>query len=148
MQQCEIENNPGPLTSSRRNFCHWNLNGIVAHGFVQVPLIEAFIIANNIGIICLSRSMSSSSWWFNANWSDENSKVFGDIDSFTTTAGYTQMIGQSTYIMNDKLRFTTNSKLLCDVGVDQNIYKKCHLDVIYRSVNLKIPLPPIYYKEI
>ena len=58
------------------------------------------------------------------------------------------MIGQSTYIMNDKLRFTTNSKLLCDVGVDQNIYKKCHLDVIYRSVNLKIPLPPIYYKEI
>ena len=63
------------------------------------------------------------------------------------------MIGQPTYIMNDKpscidLRFTTNSKLLCDVGIEQTIYNKCHHNIIYGSLNLHIPFPPTYYREV
>ena len=42
LQSCNIEINPGPMKSSRLNFCHWSLIGI-AHDFVKVPLIEAFI---------------------------------------------------------------------------------------------------------
>ena len=34
--------------------------------------------------------------------SDKDSKAGQDIDTFTTTSGYTQMIGQPTHIMNDK----------------------------------------------
>ena len=61
----------------------------------------------------------------------------------------TQMIGQPTHIMNHKspcidLLFTTNSKLLCDVGVEQTIYNKCHYNIIYGSLNLNISLPPSY----
>ena len=63
------------------------------------------------------------------------------------------MIGQPTHIINDNsscidLLFTTNSKLLSEVGVEQTIYNKCHHNIIYGSLNLKIPLPPPYYKEV
>ena len=49
------------MKSSRLNFCYWNLNGIAAHDFVKVPLIEAFIKAKNIDIICLSETFLDSS---------------------------------------------------------------------------------------
>ena len=68
--------------------------------------------------------------------SDKNNKAGQDIDAFTTTSGYTQMIGQPTHIMNGKsscidLLFITNDKLLCDVGVEQTICNKCHHNIIY-----------------
>ena len=77
----------------------------------------------------------------------------GKTDKFTATSGYTQMIVQPTHVINDKpscidLLFTTNSKLLCDVGVEQAIYNKCHYNIRYGSLNLNIPLPPPYYREV
>ena len=60
LQSGDIEINQGPMKSSRLNFCHWNLNGISTHDFVKVPLIKAFIKANNIDIICLSETFLDS----------------------------------------------------------------------------------------
>ena len=85
--------------------------------------------------------------------SDKDGKAGHDIDTFTTTSGYTQMIGQPTHIMNDKspcidLLFTTNNKLLCDVGVEHTIYNNCHHNITYESLNLNIPLPPPYHREV
>ena len=54
LQSGDTETNPGPKKSSRLNFCHWNLSGIVAHDFVKVSLRETFIKVNNIDIIYLS----------------------------------------------------------------------------------------------
>ena len=212
----DTEINPDPMKSSRLNFCHWNLNGIATHDFVKVTLLEAFIKANNINIICLSETFLDSAIAliderlnecivteitvsdekcfltclykspnqnqeqfesfcknlidvlshinnqqptcsilvgdFNAKLSkwcpgDKDRKAGQDIDTFRTTSGCTQMIGLPTHIMNDKwscidLLFTTNSKLLCDVGVEQTIYSKCHRNIIYGSLNLNIPLSP------
>ena len=94
--------------------------------------------------------MFNSSWWL-SKWcpSDKDNKAGQDIDTFTTTSGYTKMIGQTTYFINDQsscvdLLFTTNSKLLIDVGVEQAIYDKCHHNIIYGSLNLNIPLTPPY----
>ena len=47
----DIETNPGPKKSSAIKFCHWNLNGLAAHGFVKVPLIEAFIATRIISTL-------------------------------------------------------------------------------------------------
>ena len=64
------------------------------------------------------------------------------------------MIGQPVHIINDKLLcfdlvFTTNRRLLCDAGIRQTIYNKCHHNIIYGSLNLNILLlPPPYYKEV
>ena len=54
------------------------------------------------------------------------------------------MIGQPRHIINDKssfidLLFTTNRKLLCDVGVKQT---NCHCNIVYGSLNLSMPFPP------
>ena len=63
------------------------------------------------------------------------------------------MTGQLTHIINNKsscinLLFTTNSKLLCDVGVEQTINDKYYHNIMYGSLNLNIPHPPPYYREV
>ena len=95
---------------------------------------------------------------FNAKWSkwyssDKDRKAGQGINTFTTTSGYTQMIGQPTHIMNDQsscidVFFATNSKLLCDVGVEQTTCNKCHHNIIYGSLNLNIPISPPCYMEV
>ena len=64
-----------------------------------------------------------------------------------------QLIDQPTHVINYKLScinllFRTNGKLLCDAGVELTIYDKCHHKVIYGSLNLSIPLPRPYYREV
>ena len=56
----DIETNPGPKKSSAIKFCHWNLDGLAAHDFVKVPLIEAFITTHNFDIVWLSETFLDS----------------------------------------------------------------------------------------
>ena len=60
LESVDIETNPGPRKSFIK-FCHWNLNGLAAHDFVKMPLIEAFIKTRNFDIICLSETFLDSS---------------------------------------------------------------------------------------
>ena len=93
---------------------------------------------------------------FNAKllkWCPSDQDIKDGQDTFTTTSGYTEIIGQPRHIMNDKsscidLLFTTNSKLLCVVGVKQTMYDKCHRNIIYGSLNLNIRLPPPFDREV
>ena len=39
----DIQSNPGPRKGSVLKFCHWNLNGLAAHEFVKLSLIEGYI---------------------------------------------------------------------------------------------------------
>ena len=53
------EINPGCKKSFAIKFCHWNLNGLnglAAHDFVKIPLIEAFITVHNFDIAYLSET--------------------------------------------------------------------------------------------
>ena len=56
----DIETNPCPKRSSNIKFCHWNLNGLAAHDFIKVPLVEAFITSNNFDLVCLSETFLDS----------------------------------------------------------------------------------------
>ena len=56
----DIEKNPGPKNSSLK-FCHWNLNGLTAHDSIKISLLQAYIIQNNYGMICLSQTFLNSS---------------------------------------------------------------------------------------
>ena len=55
----DIEINPGPKQSSL-NFCHWNLNSIVAHDFIKISLLQRYITDRNFDIICLSETFLNS----------------------------------------------------------------------------------------
>ena len=56
----DIETNPGPKYSSL-TFCHWNLNGLTAHDFIKISLLQAYILQHNYDIICLSETFLNSS---------------------------------------------------------------------------------------
>ena len=43
----DIEINPGPKRS-HLTFYHWNLNGVVAHEFIKVSLLQGYITERNI----------------------------------------------------------------------------------------------------
>ena len=57
----DIKFNPGPRKSSVLKFFHWNLNGLAAHEFTKLSLLEGYINVNNIDIICLSEIFLDSS---------------------------------------------------------------------------------------
>ena len=67
----DVETNPGPKKSSVIKFCHWNLNGLAAHDFLKVSLIEAFITTHNFDIICLSETFLDST----LSQHDENTMI-------------------------------------------------------------------------
>ena len=69
----DVETNPGPKKSSVIKFCHWNLNGLAAHDFLKVSLIEAFITTHNFDIICLSETFLDST----VSQDDENIMING-----------------------------------------------------------------------
>lgn len=55
------ETNPGPKKYPYINFYHWNVNGLAAHNFVKMFLMEAFITAQNFDIIRLLETFLDSS---------------------------------------------------------------------------------------
>ena len=48
-------------SSIRFFFCHWNLNGLAAHNFSKVPLLQAIPVSKNYDIICLSETFLDTS---------------------------------------------------------------------------------------
>ena len=52
----DVELNPGPKKSSSLTFLHWNLNGITAHYFAKISLIQSHALSYNIDIIFLSKT--------------------------------------------------------------------------------------------
>ena len=55
LESGDMETNPGPRKSFIK-FCQSNLNGLAAHDFVEMRLIEAFITTHNFDTICLSET--------------------------------------------------------------------------------------------
>ena len=55
-----IEINPGPKQSSL-TFCHWNLNGIAAHDFIKISLLQGYTTDRNFDIIWFSETFLNSS---------------------------------------------------------------------------------------
>ena len=52
----DVESNLGPKKHHQICFCHWNLNGLAAHNFSKVPLLQSIYVSKNCGIIFLSET--------------------------------------------------------------------------------------------
>ena len=89
LESGDIETNPGLRRSSLIIFCHWNLNGLAAHDFLKVLLIEAFITIHNIDIICLSGIFLVSSIYISDTRININgySRLWADHPSNTKRGG-------------------------------------------------------------
>ena len=49
-------------------FCHWNLNGVAAHKFIKVSLLQGYSTERNFDIICLSETFLNSSLDSSDGW--------------------------------------------------------------------------------
>ena len=54
----DIEINPGSQSKRCQEFsiCHWNLNSIATHSFINVSPLKPFITICNYDVICLSET--------------------------------------------------------------------------------------------
>ena len=57
----EISNQIQDLARVQLKFCHWNLNGLAAHEFTKLSLLEGYINVNDIDIIRLLETFLDSS---------------------------------------------------------------------------------------
>ena len=46
------------------------------------------------------------------------------------------------------LIFCTNQNLLSKYGVDASIFDKCHHNIIYGKIDIRVPLQPKYVREV
>ena len=46
------------------------------------------------------------------------------------------------------LIFSTNKNIMSNHGVDVTIFEKCHHNIIYGKINIRLPLPPVYIREV
>ena len=61
LSQCgNIKKNPGHKCSSLR-FCPCNLNGLTAHDYIEITLIQGCITDQNFDIVCLPETFLNSS---------------------------------------------------------------------------------------
>ena len=90
-----------------------------------------------------------SRWWKN----DITNLTGEEIDTLTSSAGYAQIIDKPTHILNNSmpcidLIFCTNKNIISKHGVDVSIFDKCHHNIIFGKIDIRVPLPPIFVREV
>ena len=76
-----------------------------------------------------------------------------ELDSLTLLAGHNQIIDKPTHVINNSMScidliFCTNQSVISNHGVDVSIFDKCHHNIIYGKINIRVPLPPTYVREV
>ena len=71
------------------------------------------------------------------------------LDSITSSFGMKQLISEPTHILQQSssctdLIFTNQPNIFMDSGVDSSLHPKCHHQIIYSKLNLKIEYLPPY----
>ena len=90
-----------------------------------------------------------SRWWKN----DITNLTGEEIDTLTSSAGYAQIIDKPTHILNNSMScidliFCTNKNIISNHGVDVSIFDKCHHNIIFGKIDILVPLPPIFVREV
>ena len=87
-------------------------------------------------------------------WKNDITNLEGqELDSLTLSAGYNQIIDKPTHVINTSMScidliFCTNQSVISNHGVDVSIFDKCHHNIIYGKINIRVPLPPTYVREV
>ena len=96
--------------------------------------------------------------YFNAccsrRWQNDFTNAAGqETDSLTLSAGYKQIIDKPIHIVNNTTLYTdlllcTNQSAISNYGLEVSIFDKYHHNIIFNKVNIRVPLPPVYIREV
>ena len=75
------------------------------------------------------------------------------VDSLTTSYSLSQIISDPTYILPNSsscvdLIFTNQPNLVPENGVYPSLHPKCHHQIVFAKLNLKVEYPPLYERLI
>ena len=90
-----------------------------------------------------------SRWWKNGINNPEGQ----EIESLTSSAGYKQIIDKPTHVINNSMScidliFCTSQNVISNYGVDVSLFNKCHHNIIHGKIDIRVPLPPVYVREV
>ena len=90
-------------------------------------------------------NVRSSNWWKNDLSTSEGTQV----DSLTTFYGLSQIVSDPTHILPDwcsciDLIFTNQPNLVTESGVYPSLHSKCHHQIVFAKLNLKVEYPSLY----
>ena len=94
-------------------------------------------------------NVRSTNWWKNDLPTSEGTQV----DSLTTSYGLSQVISDRTHILPNSsscidLIFTNQPNLVTESGVHQSLHPKCHHQIAFAKLNLKVEYLPLYERLI
>ena len=114
--------------------CHWNLNGIAAHNFVKISLLEAFISVNKFDIICISETFLDSTY----STDDPRLSIHGYAMIRSDHPSNTKRGGVCIFY-KEHLPFINRTDLTfideCLIGEIKYKNSKCFVSCVYRSPN-------------
>ena len=109
------------------------------------------IIAKNPSFVLITGDFNarSTNWWKNDLSTSEGTQ----IDSLTTSYGLSQIISDPTHILPNSsscidLIFTNQPNLVTVSGVHPSLHPKCHHQIVFAKLNLKVDYPPLYERLI
>ena len=112
------------------------------------PLLTTFInyfISRKADFVLMIGDFNAKS----CNWSinDTTTPEGAQLDSITSLYGMKQLIPEPTHILQQSSScidpiFTNQSNIVMDLGVDSSLRPKCHHQIAYSKLNLKIEYPP------
>ena len=132
IKSCDVESNPGAKKQSCLKFFHWNLNGLAAHEFIKLPLIEAYIATRNFDIVYLSETFLDSSISNDGNTINIAGYLLIRADHPSNTKKGSVCIYYKDFLSLIKRDDITNVKkcLIAVITVDN---EKCFFTCFYRS---------------
>ena len=109
------------------------------------------ISRSNLHFVLITDDFNSKS----ANWSsnDTTTAEGAQLDYFTSLYGMKQVITEPAHILEKYAScidfiFTYEPNIVMDSGVHISLHEKCHYQIIYFKLNLKIEYPPPYIRKI
>ena len=87
----------------------------------------------------------SDSWWAK----DINNIEGTQIEALTSSFGLHQLISEPTHILPNSLScidlvFINQPNLVLNCGVHPSLYQRCHHEIVYAIIDLKVDFPPPY----
>ena len=134
-----IYRSPSQNQDEFKNFCN-NFDILLNNINDELPLCS---------IVTSDFNARYSKWWKN----DITNLQGQELDSLTLSAGYNQIIDRPTHVINTSMScidliFCINQSVISNHGVDVSIFDKCHHNIIYFKINIRVPLPPTYVREV
>ena len=88
-------------------------------------------------------------WWQNNITNSAGQEIY----SLTLSAGYKLIIDKLTHVVNNSmscmdLLLCTNQNTISNYGVDASVFDKCHHNIIFGKVNIRVPPSPVNIREL